>query len=1060
MAKAKSKSVRLKGAVLIMVLTVMVVLIIMLTGAMALVSTASSRAYTKYEETQAYYTARSGLEVVTQTLMGDTVHLDKGTNNDGNNLKSSNTFSDTDKSQALALEEAFTGVLTTDPADPTKTIYDVSKSLTCWDVINNPDGTGLSPTEKKNSYMIFNVSDLSGFDDGESGIFSDAGDGSVQVKMQLLDLVFDDGVTTDPVTGNLVGVHRNDVVGNKLDVSAGDADYYYIMKLAMLVECTATYNGTSSTVSRVIMPINRIKQSSDGFETPGSLQLKNNSQVLGAATAGDQFSWGNNGISVGNVYANTATQIAVEKDFNLMPGENVIINGDFTVAHKFYVSTMGKETGNTSRPFVLVNGTLTQASNAPEIGETYKVGGKESDKVDLIVKNLECPMNDMLYVNGDTYIDGYLQLFDQGHTYNASRPLFGGNLFISDRAVIDATMMAAGEVKTKFDTSTGVGTVDKSYIGGAVQYSRYDSSDPNYATNQFRIKYTIDRSSKLWQDIILNGGDGLCTGNIYYWYYEDDSAGAADWHKFYGCTMFQALKEYIDSIKNPASPDYNLVYIANQTAIDKFYDKLHPVIPVGNNDEDIAATNWIRHIIQLAHDSGTPEFVEGVEFKAAGMSGGLTGYKAYINDDPTFELKISLPDVSPTAVNHRTKFEDARVLPTMLSKFAKYLFINSENPIDGGRWNSNVDDNVFLNPDTFQEIVNIKYKNSLFTGTPDATNNYGKGTVDTVNWREEMGQIAYDFQELLNPYYSGTATHDRLVDHAMDIMNALYEAQYDPTDYNLSDGQNINYSRKSNIYFKPAGLMAYVDNGIIFNTVNTMGNTHMDLNHVSNLNEAANLPKTIQNLSPAEASNREVIVDTSANDVILMLQPGTYHNSKIIVTGSNYCYIMMPNTTGAPGTGDNFCKYTLWNTLIVTDQYNTECLSASTVQVGANNGTSIPNGTPKIDTPNIFVYADPGVMFNFYNGGGTFMGYIYGPGAKIYSNKGYDAKQVYYNGVLANKVCMDILGSAFVTDIDVDNEFSFVYIPRTASKDPWEAKFSWQTGGVGYSNRGIKTEND
>ncbi|MBQ7783402.1 MAG: hypothetical protein IJ368_05480, partial [Oscillospiraceae bacterium] len=674
MAKAKSKSVRLKGAVLIMVLAVMVVLIIMLTGAMALVSTASSRAYTKYEETQAYYTARSGLEVVTQTLMGDTVHLDKGTNNDGNNLKSNNSFSSTDKIQDLVLEEAFTGVLTTDPADPTKTIYDVSKSLTCWDVINNPDGTGLSPTEKKNSYMIFNVSDLSGFDDGKSGIFSDAGDGSVQVKMQLLDLVFDDGVTTDPVTGNFVGVHRNDIVGNKIDVSAGDSDYYYIMKLAMLIECTATYNGTSSTVSRVVMPINRIKQSSDGFETPGSLQLKNNSQVLGAATAGDQFSWGNNGISVGNVYANTATKIAVEKDFNLMPGENVIVNGDFTVAHKFYVSTMGKETGNTSRPFVLVNGTLTQASNAPEIGEPYKVGGKESDKVDLIVKNLECPMNDMIFVNGDTYIDGYLQLFDQGHQYNASKPLFGGNLFISDRSKVDITMFSPGEVKTKFDTNT----IKKTYVGNAVQYSLYPNTDPNYAVNKFRIKTTVDIGSKFWQYAVCEeGGDGFCTGDIYYYYYEDTTGGAAYNHDYYGCFFLQAIKEYIDALRTPNCVTSGLVtqaqfdnYLLKQTSIDKFYDKLHPVIPVGNNDEDIAATNWIRHIIQLAHDSGTPEFVEGVEFKAAGMSGGLTGYKSYINDDPTFELKISLPDVSPTAVNHRTKFEDARVLPTMLSKFA------------------------------------------------------------------------------------------------------------------------------------------------------------------------------------------------------------------------------------------------------------------------------------------------------------------------------------------------------------------------------------------------------
>lgn len=90
MTKAKSRHGMLKGAVLLMVLAVMTVLIIMLAGAMAIVSTSSNRANTQYQESQAYYTARSGIEVITQTLMGDSVHVDKGTGNDGNNNKSAN----------------------------------------------------------------------------------------------------------------------------------------------------------------------------------------------------------------------------------------------------------------------------------------------------------------------------------------------------------------------------------------------------------------------------------------------------------------------------------------------------------------------------------------------------------------------------------------------------------------------------------------------------------------------------------------------------------------------------------------------------------------------------------------------------------------------------------------------------------------------------------------------------------------------------------------------------------------------------------------------------------
>lgn len=61
----------LHGAVLIMVLTVMFVLIIMLMATLTVVSTAGQRIYTKYEENQAYYTARSALDVFTQNMLSD-----------------------------------------------------------------------------------------------------------------------------------------------------------------------------------------------------------------------------------------------------------------------------------------------------------------------------------------------------------------------------------------------------------------------------------------------------------------------------------------------------------------------------------------------------------------------------------------------------------------------------------------------------------------------------------------------------------------------------------------------------------------------------------------------------------------------------------------------------------------------------------------------------------------------------------------------------------------------------------------------------------------------------
>ncbi len=72
MAKISTdKKKSLSGVVLIMVVTVMFVLIIMLLATLSVVSTAQNRYYTKYEENQAYYTARSALDVFTNNLLSD-----------------------------------------------------------------------------------------------------------------------------------------------------------------------------------------------------------------------------------------------------------------------------------------------------------------------------------------------------------------------------------------------------------------------------------------------------------------------------------------------------------------------------------------------------------------------------------------------------------------------------------------------------------------------------------------------------------------------------------------------------------------------------------------------------------------------------------------------------------------------------------------------------------------------------------------------------------------------------------------------------------------------------
>lgn len=1048
MTKAKSRHGMLKGAVLLMVLAVMTVLIIMLAGAMAIVSTSSNRANTQYQESQAYYTARSGIEVITQTLMGDSVHVDKGTGNDGNNNKSANAtaLKAGGKSQALVLEEAITGVLKEDPSNTSKMIYDVSKSLTAWDTINNPTGAGLTENQKKQSYMIFNVSDISSFNSGESGTFASTGDGSVQVKIQLLELNYD--------TGAGVIVARNDIPStNKLDVTNGDKEKYYIDSIAIMIECTATYNGVSSTVSKVVSPISQDKTQAAGFNSTGDLQMSTNSSVLGGAVSAGTFSWGNDGTTAGSSFVNENSTLNAQKVFALGNTDSLVINGDFNAQNNMVVTPSGAASA-TDHPFVFVNGTLSNSSQPPIIGYDSTGWGinnctPSSTKTDLIVKNLKGSSNGIVFVNGNTYIDGYLQIDFGGTNFvSTNKPFFGGDLFISDREAIDLGDVTAGGTWQTKKTNLGV-----------VNYTAYPNTDPKYAQNRYRIKYSIDTDSRLWNDIITNGGDQFCSGDIYYYYYEKNDRSTttptlSSNSTYYGCMELEAIRQYILYIKDSSHSEYNSVYTPNMLGINKFFNKLHPVGPYiesnsnfeftslsnPNNSDIMNATN-MQYIIQLAYStSGNPDFVDQFDFTPAGMSGGSpTDFDITIKENPTYLLKISLPKVNSTGtgLTSRLSDPDVRNLPTLFSKYADYFFINDISPLTGSKWVSGANDNVFLDSSGTAEKKDFKYK--------DSVNNVQKIVTD---WKDEVGKIAFDLFKAVNDatnysYDPPAILHGDLVTRAWDVLNALYEV----------DASGHETGTK-NVNFRTAALTAHIDNNIIFNN-NLSGN--MDFSSVGNINVTANLPKTYQTLTATAAKNTTTVIDTSSNDVILMLSPGTYENGKIIVSGSNYCYIMMPNSTPA-----SEAKYTFWGFSIVTEQFDSSCYPNTVPTLKVSSTVSASATAVAINAPNIIVYADDNVTFDFYNGGNySFMGYIYGPGAKIVSNSTTTTqKNLWYEDALCSSVHMDILGSAFVGDINVQNGFSFIYIPPIKEKEDWEPKFNWAAGGVGYTSHGVITEED
>lgn len=959
MTKAKSRHGKLKGAVLLMVLAVMTVLIIMLAGAMAIASTATNRANANYEESQAYYTARSGVDVLTQTIMGDSKYK-----SDGSGGLTAIASGSSDKSQALELEEAIAGELTTDGSG--KPVYDVSSSLMAWDSINDPKATQLKanyPTNWqtiiRNSYMIFDVSDIS-WNDGSSGMMADPGAGKVQVKIQLLKLNYDDGSAT--------GKNRNSFgigTGKKTTtLENGSSTTYYIKDMWVLMECTATYNGVSATVSKVITPIEKEKATNVGFTSVGSASLNNNVDVLGGAVTGGSFNWGNDGTVMGSVFINGDVNVNAQKGLDFTNGESLVVNGDFIPQNNVTIRSNASAASSSAAPFMFVNGTISG-------GNTLKINPGDNP-FSVITKNYKTGGNTPNTLYGNLYIDGYYYGDGNGlQNLNGTTPLVKGDIFISDRDTIDYTWTRTNvtDPTNPYGTltgwsKTGTGSCVKTYLGGIVNYTA------NAGTKKFDFSVN---ATPFWNNNLKNGSyDALCTGKIYYYYEEQVVSGVT---QYSGCVELHALKQLLIAAGRP------------QTEVDaKFVE---------------VSSDNLKYIIQMSRS----DFVDGLTVTASDVS-------CASGSTPSLKMLISLPKDATT----RTTGDDRLSLPTLFSKYSQYFCFDTST---------------------------CDFTDQSGTAITDFT--YTDHTADpaasvTQSWKGVLKNV----YNALNPANTNIE-YDKEFAKVWDVLCAL----------------NKPSSTDRNIQFRTPAQQAEVDG------VSTFGDK-------DDLSSVTTTVKKISDLTAYTGNSDYLEVDTSTGNVILQLDPtgasescyggGNNHTAKkgIIVKGTGYLYILLPkNSAGS--------VYAFKDYLIATEDYITVKASAtssarnsSTIAVGKAAGSTIP----LVAAPKIMWYADDGVELAYYNGGSTtLMGYLYGPAAKFktYAGLNGDKTIIYMGNNVKNyhgnnhTVRPTFMGSAFVGEIQGQNNFGLVYIPPEETKQPHEAKFSWQTGVVGYSYNGIKT---
>ena len=957
MTKAKSRHGKLKGAVLLMVLAVMTVLIIMLAGAMAIASTATNRANTNYEESQAYYTARSGVDVLTQTIMGDSKYK-----SDGSGGLTAIASGSSDKSQALELEEAIAGVLETNGAG--KPVYNVSKSLKAWDSINDPQATQLQaayPSSWRNiinnSYMEFDVSDIS-WVDSTSGMMADPGDGNVKVKIQLLKLIYDDG--------SGAGINRNAIsAAQSADLSGGSSSTYYIKDMWVLMECTATYNGISATVSKVITPIEKEKATNVGFTSVGSASLNNNVDVLGGAVTGGSFNWGNDGTVMGSVFINGDVNVNAQKGLDFTNGESFVVNGDFIAQNNVTIRSNASAASSSAAPFMFVNGTLRADGGELNINAA-------DNPFSVITKNYVTKKSAKYPLNGNLYVDGYM-LWEDSNEPNFN--IVNGDIFISDRSTVNY-LWSENSGKWTF----GGNSVQKTSFG-AIKYSKDNSAK--------KITWT-NANSNFWNNALKDcvNLDRICSGKIYYYYDEKVVGGVTEYS---GCLELHAIKEILMK-----------TYPTLSTTIDnKFVECSTTVNTYTNASANATAAKNMKYMVQF--DRG--DFVDGLTVTASDVS-------CASGSTPSLKMLISLPKDATT----RTTGDDRLSLPTLFSKYSQYFCFDTST---------------------------CDFTDQSGTAITDFT--YTDHTADpaasvTQSWKGILKNV----YNALNPANTNIE-YDKEFAKVWDVLCAL----------------NKPSSTDRNIQFRTPAQQAEVDG------VSTFG----DKDDLSSVTTAV---KKISDLTPYTGNNDYLEVDTSSGNVILQLDPtgasescyggGNNHTAKkgIIVKGSGYLYILLPkNSSGS--------VYAFKDYLIATEDYITtkspapsSARNSSSIAVGRSAGSTVP----LVAAPKIMWYADDGVELAYYNGGSTtLMGYLYGPAAgfKTYAGLNGDKTIIYMGNNVKNwqgnthTVRPTFMGSAFVGDIQGQNNFGLVYIPPEETKQPHEAKFSWQTGVVGYSYNGIKT---
>ena len=422
MKESKRRPARLKGVVLVMVVTLLFVLIVMLMATLTVVGNANKRTVTKFEENQAYYTARSALGVyITGMLeMDETADLgENGAKRAADALKSKftdvsssqlNVFykNKTDSSEGYAdfggkssIVEGFVyqqelfGYLT--PKYKLKNKDEAGNDLKRGEVMTAAPGSDSNWEENddaidNNKYFVKykvkvpDVNSVTGM--GSNGNVGVMATEDVDVTVELLRMVYldkDDKLITDGV----MAASNADGAAKILDVDWSKT--YYRVKVTSTAKIKQGTGGVNEgTVSVILEP--KVVNSPSAFKNAlisfaNTTAATNISTAGGGSAAGDEYHTPNNGAWLGSyVYqynkVNLSSQIPwklKEKDSFVVQNGWINVNNNGEIVGEGSIDATSEE-DLAKRPYIYTGGMMLPSSD-------FKIGSDSDHSIDLILYN-------------------------------------------------------------------------------------------------------------------------------------------------------------------------------------------------------------------------------------------------------------------------------------------------------------------------------------------------------------------------------------------------------------------------------------------------------------------------------------------------------------------------------------------------------------------------------------------------------------------------------------------------------------------------------------------------